>query len=57
MVRENARVAAKVEKGKVGSGPTKLVVKAQGPKAMSVQKGAISKDAIEKVKLLRHQPE
>jgi len=39
-------VTAKVESGKVGQGPTKLVVKKDGPKAMSVLKGAISRTNI-----------
>jgi hypothetical protein len=42
-------VAAKVEMGQVGRGATKMVVNKQGPKAMSVEKGAFSRANVQKV--------
>lgn len=46
LAKENAKVAAKVEKGEVGQGPTKVVVKKQGPQAMSTAKGAMQRTPI-----------
>ncbi len=54
IAKENAKVSAKVESGQVGQGPTKLVVKSQGPKAMNVQKGAISRSNITRPRVEGH---